>query len=111
VRAADPEALLRAYRDLAIGDRDDEMCGIVDDVEIEQREPGIWEMTALVVGPGAWARRRPRWLTRLLPGRKQVRVDAVDVASTGPSVRLLKRADELGLASLEQSLLKRWDGE
>jgi hypothetical protein len=108
VRTADPKKLIKAYRDLPIGDRDDELCGIVDDIEMAETEPGIWEMTALIVGPGAWPRRRPRWLTGLLSGRRQVRVDAADVASTGVSVRLLKRADELGLAPVEHALLKHF---
>jgi hypothetical protein len=108
VKAAHPKTLLRAYRDLALFDRDDGLCGIVDDIECEEREPGVWEMTALLVGPGAWSRRRPRWLTALLSGRRMVRVDAADVASAGAFVRLLKRADQLGLAPIEQKLLRRF---
>jgi hypothetical protein len=104
--AADPRDLVRAYRDLELLDRDDGHCGIVDDIEIAEREPGICEMTALLVGPGARARRAPTWLTGLLPGRKLVRIDAADVASTGSAVRLSKRADELGLARFEQRLLR-----
>ncbi len=107
MRAAHREALIRAYRDLPIVDRDDENCGVVDDIEMAESEPGIWQMTALLVGPGARRRRAPRWLTRLLPGHRLTRVDAADVASTGSSVRLLKRADELGLAPFEQKLLRR----
>ncbi|HEY7807690.1 MAG TPA: hypothetical protein VIC34_10875 [Croceibacterium sp.] len=106
MRAADPKHLLRAYRDLALLDRDDQSCGVVDDIEMAESEPGIWEMTALLVGPGAWARRRPRWLTALLPGHRLVRVEAADVASTGSAVRLLKKAEELGLAKFEQRLLR-----
>lgn len=106
--AADPRHLIRAYRDLELLDRDDERCGIVDDIEIERREPGLWEMTALLVGPGARRHRAPRWLTSLLPGRKVVRIDAADVASTGSAVRLMKRAEELGLARFEQDLLRRF---
>ena len=65
----------------------------------------MWELTALLVGTGAWSRRRPRWLTRLLPGRKVVRIEAADVASATSVVRLLKRAEELDLARVERSLL------
>jgi hypothetical protein len=36
-----------------------------------------------------------------------VRIAAADVASTGSVVRLLRRADDLGLAPLEQALLRR----
>ena len=108
MRTADPEALIRAYRDLALLDRNDESCGVVDDIEVAEIEPGLWEMTALLIGPGARRSRVPRWLTGLLPGRKVVRVDAADVASTGSAVRLLRRAHELGLATLEHKLLRRF---
>ena len=108
MRAADPRHLIRAYRDLELLDREDEICGIVDDIEMEQREPGIWEMTALLVGAGARRRRTPRWLTSLLPGHTIVRIEAADVASTGSAVRLLKKAEELGLACFEHTLLRRF---
>lgn len=107
MKAAHPATLIRAYRDLALVDRDDTSCGMVDDLEMTEIEPGIWEMTALLVGPGAWHRRAPRWLTVLLPGQHLVRVEAADVASTGNCVRLLKRAEELGLARFEHRLLHR----
>lgn len=108
MKAADPATVVNAYRDLALYDRHDQLCGMVDDVECAEREPGAWEMTALLVGPGTWDRRRPRWLTRLLPGQRLTRIDAADVASTGDRVRLLKLAEELGLAPFEQKLLRRF---
>jgi hypothetical protein len=111
VKAADPRHLLRAYRDLVLVDRDDRHCGVVDDIEMTERDAGVWEMTGLLVGPGVWRRRSPRWLTALLPGRRCVRIDAADVASTGSAVRLLKKADELGLAPVEHALLRRFGGD
>ena len=110
MRAASHSELLRAFRDLALVDRQDHLCGVVDDIEAEEREPGIWHLTALLIGPGAWARRRPRWLTALFPGRRVVRIDAGDVASATSVVRLLKRADELGLARTERRMLG-WCGK
>ena len=109
MRAADPKAILRAYRDLVLVDPEDKHCGVVDEIELEQAQDGFWQMTALLAGPGAWDRRKPRWLTALFPGRKLVRIDAADVASTTTEVRLLKRASELGLAETERKLL-RWCG-
>jgi len=109
MRAADPKAIVRAYRDLVILDREDKPCGMVDDIELGQHG-GLWELAALLVGPGAWDRRRPHWLGRLLPGRKLVRIEAADVASTTSEVRLLKRAEELGLATTERKLL-HWVGK
>jgi hypothetical protein len=107
VKAAEPRHLLRAYRDLELLDRDDQRCGIVDDIEMAQSEPGIWEMTALLVGPGVWRRRAPRWLTAIFPGRRVVRIAAADVASATGAVRLLKKADDLDLARFEHRLLRR----
>ena len=77
---------------------------MVDDIEASECD-GIWELTALLVGAGAWKRRRPGWLTHLLPGRKMIRIDAADIASATTVVRLLKRAADLGLAKTERSLL------
>jgi len=108
VRTASRAELVRAYRDLVLLDRDDASCGIVDEIETEEVEPGIWQLRALLVGPGVWASRRPHWLTRLLPGKRVARIDAADVASATSAVRLLKRADELGLAPLECKLLVAW---
>jgi hypothetical protein len=108
VRAATRSGLVRDYRDKALYDRDDHNCGIVDDIEAEEREPGVWQMTALLVGPGAWSGRRPHWMTRLLPGRRCVRVVAGDVAGATSVVRLLRRAEELGLASTKRNLLAFW---
>ena len=111
MKAADPKHLIRAYRDLALFDRDDRHCGVVDDIEMAEGDAGEWEMTALLVGPGAWRRRSPRWFTALLPGRKVVRVEAADVASTGSAVRLMKKAEELGLASTEHRLLRKFHAD
>jgi hypothetical protein len=71
---------VRAFRDKALIDRDDQSCGIIDDINTEEREPGVWQLTALLVGPGVWHGRRPRWFTALLPGHQQVRIDAANVA-------------------------------
>lgn len=111
MKAADPRHLVRAYRDLALFDRDDRHCGVVDDIEMAEGGAGVWEMTALLVGPGAWRRRSPHWLTALLPGRQIVRIDAADVASTGSAVRLLKKAEEVGLARVEHRLLRKFGAE
>ena len=108
MRAGSRDEIVRAFRDMALLDRTDTSCGVVDDVEVAESEPGVWELKALLVGPGAWSQRRPRWLTGLLPGKRVVRIDAADVASETSVIRLMKRADELGLAPLEQKLLRAW---
>jgi hypothetical protein len=105
VRASDPRQIVDAVRDLTINDRQDHSCGMVDEVEVAEVEPGIWELQALLVGRGAWRHRKPRALTRWLASDHVVRIDAADVASVTTIVRLLKRADELGLAVTERRLL------
>jgi hypothetical protein len=111
MKAADPRHIVRAYRDLALLDREDRHCGVVDDIEMARGDGGVWEMTALLVGSGAWRGRWPHWFTTLLPGRKLVRIDAADVASTGSAVHLLKKADELGLACVEHRLLRKFHAD
>jgi hypothetical protein len=103
MRAPSREELIRAVRDLALIDRHGQACGIVDDIEVAQIQPGIWELRALLVG--AYRQRRPHWLTRLLPRKRVVRIAAADVASATSVVRLNKRADELGLAITERNML------
>lgn len=111
MRASSHAHLLRAFRDKALVDREGKNCGMVDDIETEELETDLWQLTALLVGPGAWRRRRPRWFTALLPGDTQIRIAAADVASATSVVRLLKRADELGLAETERRLLGWWRGK
>lgn len=110
MRANQSAAIVRAFRDLAVVDREDRNCGIVDDVEVAEVEPGIWELKALFIGPGAWARRRPRWLTRWFANHRMVRIEAADVASATSNVRLARNATELGLARIERALLTRCSG-
>ena len=59
--AADPRHLIRAYRDLELLDRDDRHRGVVDDIEIAEREPGICGIPRFSLAPER-ARRRPRGL-------------------------------------------------
>lgn len=108
MKAGNPDAVVRAYRDLALVDREDASCGMVDDVEVVEVQPGVWDLAALLVGPGALRRRRPRWISRLLFNRRVIRIDAADVAGATSVVRLLRRCDELGLAPVERRLLKAW---
>lgn len=109
MRAADPRHIARAFLDMPLVDLHDHSCGVVDDIQLAQTEPGIWELSALLVGPGAWRRRRPGWLTAWLPGKRLVRIASEDVASATQVVRLLRPAADLGLARTERKLLK-WMG-
>jgi len=110
VRAADPHHIADAFLDMPLVGLHDHSCGVVDDIELAEIEPGIWELAAILVGPGAWRRRRPRWLTALLPKLKAVRIAKADIASATQVVRLMRPAAELGLATTERRLLALMGG-
>jgi hypothetical protein len=102
----------RQVLDHALLDADDWLCGTVDDIEVEggelregAREP--LRITALLVGPGAWAPRLPALFAHLLPplfGRHVVRVPWSEVSELGEQIRLRSRAASLGLATTDRRL-------
>lgn len=92
-------------RDLQIVDRDDEYCGIVDDIELERNDRGELVVTALLVGPGAWRNRLAApllWLIRRIAGERIVRVPWSEVKHITSRVALDKTARELGLNRSEE---------
>jgi hypothetical protein len=57
--------------DRQLRDRNGELCGKVDDLELEQADSGEWYVTAILTGPGRLLyrmRRRTagRWLSKLI---------------------------------------------
>src|SRR4051812_37422520 len=62
MRADGPLKLLSEVRDLQIVDSEGCMCGICDDVELSDE----LELTALLVGPGAYRHRLPAWAFKAL---------------------------------------------
>jgi hypothetical protein len=104
--------LYRQVLDHALLDADDWMCGTVDDLEVEGglRQDGSNEplrVTALLVGPGAWAPRLPALFARLVPhvfGSGCVRVPWSEVSELGEQIKLRSRAAALGLASVDRQL-------
>ena len=93
-------ALSAQLRDLQIVDADGVHCGIVDDVAFAGKPGGVLKVEALLVGPGAYAKRLPRWamaLVRLVAGDGSVRVPWREVESITSRVKLRRRAAELGL--------------
>ena len=93
--------LVSGLRDLQIVDSDERNCGIVDDVELEGKPGGELRIKALLVGPGAWAKRLPGWwmpIVRLLAGKAIVRVPWSEVAGVTSVVKLASTAGKLGLA-------------
>ncbi|HEU4968738.1 MAG TPA: hypothetical protein VFT73_07330 [Sphingomonas sp.] len=96
--------LLTQLRDVQIVDRDDHDCGIVDDVELEGGPGEGLRVTAILVGPGAYRTRLPRWAMRLVAlvaGDRMVRVPWGEVAYISSTVQLKQPARAYGLAAAE----------
>jgi sporulation protein YlmC with PRC-barrel domain len=78
-------------------DSEGELCGKVDDLELDSRG-GRTRVTAIVFGPAAWPDRLPRLLTplarRLFHG-KVTRIEWDQVAELSSAVRLKLRTSEL----------------
>jgi sporulation protein YlmC with PRC-barrel domain len=104
---ADYVDIYREILDHALRDADDWECGTVDDIEVEGGIGGPLRITALLVGPGAWAPRLPAWAARLVPhlfGTSCVRVPWSEVSEVGEYIRLGSRAAALGLGTIERKL-------
>ena len=97
----------RQVLDHALVDADDWLCGIVDDVEVDGGIGEPLRITALLVGPGAWASRLPPLFARLVPylfGTRCVRVPWSEVSVLGEQIQLCSRAATLGLATTDRRL-------
>ena len=97
--------LLTQLRDVQIVDRDDHDCGIVDDVELEGGPGQGLRVAAILVGPGAYRTRLPRWamqLVTLIAGDRIVRVPWGEVAYISSTVQLAQSARAYGLAEAEE---------
>jgi sporulation protein YlmC with PRC-barrel domain len=103
-------------RDLQIEDSEGKCCGIVDDIELDGKPGGKLTVAALLVGPGAYRGRLPRWaewLATHLAGKAIVRVPWAEVTDISSVVALRRTAHELGLGRTDERLeasLKRWSG-
>lgn len=107
MRPKDSLKLVAELLDLPILDKNGRYCGIVDDIEFAGGPGGPATMAALLVGPGAWAGRLPRWgmaLVRLVAGARMVRVDIAHVESITSAVQLDCPASELGLGRIDDRL-------
>jgi hypothetical protein len=97
-------------------DVDGVRCGMVDDIEFAEGAAGAPVLAALLVGPGAWQERLPALLAVVsawLFGHAKTRVPWGDVAELTQSVKLARRASELGLGRLDRKAatwLKRLPG-
>lgn len=92
--------LVSQLLDLPIIDKDERWCGIVDDVEFTGGAGKQTRVKALLVGPGAYQGRMPRWafwLVRRTAGDRLVRVPASEIIEIGSVVKLKSTAEALKL--------------
>ena len=96
--------LVSGVRDMQIVDSDGRNCGIVDDIEFEGKPGGPLRVKAVLVGPGGYSKRLPRWwmaLVRLVAGDSMVRVPWSAVDHVTSRVHLNAPASKLRLARNE----------
>ena len=104
---SDPVKLVSQLLDLPIIDEDERWCGIVDDIELQGSEGKPMHVKALLVGPGAYEGRMPRWLywiTGKIAGTRMVRVPANEIIEIGSVVKLKCPAEKLKLHAVENKV-------
>jgi hypothetical protein len=99
-----PIKLVSELLDLPLIDSEEKFCGIVDDIEMSGGAGKDLKLEALLVGPGAYARRLPRWamaLVKLVVGDRLTRVPMDRVRTIGSAVHLECPGRDLGLHKSE----------
>ena len=99
-----PLKLVSQLLDLPLFDMEGKYCGIVDDVEFVGGAGKPLKLKALLVGPGAYRRRMPRWamaLVKAIAGDRVTRVPMDKVRSINSAVHLECPGRDLGLHKSE----------
>jgi len=99
--------LVSQLLDLPLVDSSGNYCGIVDDIELDGSAGKTTRLSALLVGPGAYAGRMPGWamrLVRMVAGDRITRVPIAKVESIKGFVQLKASARDLGLDRTEDRL-------
>lgn len=95
--------------DLPLIDKDGRWCGVVDDVEFEGAAGKETRIAALLVGPGTYQARLPRWafwLVRKIAGDRVMRVPYDQVDNIASAVHLRCRAEDFNLHQVEDEVRK-----
>ena len=98
-----PDSLIKLVSellDLPLYDSEGKYCGVVDDIELSGSAGKDLKLKALLVGPGAYAGRLPRWampIVRLIAGDRMTRVAMDQVRTIGTAVHLECPGRDLGL--------------
>ena len=98
--------LVAQLLDLPLLDSEGKYCGIVDDVELTGGPGKELALKALLVGPGAYAGRLPRWamwLVGKVAGDRVTRVSLDKIRTITDSVHLDGPGDALGLHRSEKA--------
>jgi sporulation protein YlmC with PRC-barrel domain len=109
-----PIKLVAELLDLPLIDTEGVYCGVVDDVELEGGPGKALKLKALLVGPGAYAGRLPRWamwLVKKIAGDRVTRVPMEEVRSITSAVHLERPGRDLGLQKSEATAgrwIPRW---
>ena len=96
--------LVSELLDLPLLDTEGKYCGVVDDVEFTGGAGKPLKLKALLVGPGAYARRLPGWAMRLVTmvaGERVTRVPIDKVRTITSAVHLECPGRDLGLHKSE----------
>ena len=99
--------LVGEVRDLQIVDSEGRNCGVCDDIAFAGRPGEALSVEALLVGPGAYRNRLPRWmffLVRMIAGEKTVRVPWSAVDKVTARIYLTERGETVGLRRTEDRL-------
>ena len=102
--------LVSELLDLPLIDSEEKYCGVVDDVEMSGGAGKDLKLKALLVGPGAYSGRLPRWampLVKLVAGDRVTRVPMDKVRTIGSAVHLECPGRDLGLHKSETAA-GRW---
>ncbi len=105
MRPESPLKLVGEVRDLQIIDSDGVKCGIADDIELKGEPGRPLEISALLVGPGAYPNRLPRWayaLVAFIFGNRLAKVPWSEVEHVTGRITLKKARASYGLLETER---------
>lgn len=111
MKRVQPLKLLSEVRDFQIVDRDGRNCGICDDIELDGGPGEALTVSALLVGPGAYARRLPKWAHWIIvkiAGNRIVRVPWQSVEKISGRIYLSVTGEAVGLRRTENRLIGRF---
>ena len=109
MKPGSPIKLVSELLDLPLYDSDGKYCGIVDDVELDGAPGKALKLKALLVGPGAYSGRLPRWpmaLVKLIAGERMTRVPMDRIRTIHDAVNLDCPGSALGLHRSEKAAAK-----